>query len=65
MSEPRLQQITTSVDRAVPSAKIEGVAVQEMIDETSTGQELILGAKKDATFGAVLLFGMGGITAES
>jgi acetyltransferase len=28
------------------------------------GQELILGAKKDATFGAVLMIGMGGIAAE-
>ncbi len=34
-----------------------------MIDEPF-GQELILGAKKDATFGAVLLVGMGGIAAE-
>jgi acetyltransferase len=57
------QQIMTSVARGVPTAKIEGVAVQEMIAD-STGQELILGAKKDETFGAVLLLGMGGVTAE-
>jgi len=57
------QQITTSVRTAVPSAKIDGVTVQEQIAE-SAGQELILGAKKDETFGAVLLLGMGGITAE-
>ena len=57
------EQITTSVRTAVPSAKIDGVTVQEQIAE-SAGQELILGAKKDETFGAVLLLGMGGITAE-
>lgn len=55
--------ITSAVKSAVSGAKIEGVAVQEMIDESSA-VELILGAKKDATFGAVLLVGMGGITAE-
>jgi acetyltransferase len=56
-------QITTSALRAAPGARIDGVSVQEMIAEPA-GQELILGAKKDATFGAVLLFGMGGVTAE-
>jgi acetyltransferase len=57
------REITSSVATAVVGAQIEGVAVQEMIHEPS-GVELILGAKKDATFGAVLLVGMGGITAE-
>ena len=57
------RDITSSVAGAVVGAKIEGVAVQEMINEPSA-VELILGAKKDATFGAVLLVGMGGITAE-
>jgi len=56
-------RITTSALAKVPHAKIEGVTVQEMIAEPA-GQELILGAKKDPTFGAVLLVGMGGIAAE-
>ena len=56
-------RITASALAKVPQAKIEGVTVQEMIAEPA-GQELILGAKKDATFGAVLLVGMGGIAAE-
>jgi acetyltransferase len=56
-------QITISALRAAPGARIDGVSVQEMIAEPAC-QELILGAKKDATFGAVLLFGMGGVTAE-
>jgi acetyltransferase len=57
------EQITTSASHAVPTARIDGVSVQEMIVEPAA-QELILGAKKDETFGAVLLLGMGGITAE-
>ena len=40
-----VQQIITSVARAVSHARIEGVAVQEMITD-STGQELILGKKR-------------------
>ena len=46
-----------------PQARIEGVTVQRMID-TSQGFELLLGAKKDPTFGTVLMVGMGGIAAE-
>jgi acetyltransferase len=57
------EQIIESAVHGVPSARIDGVSIQEMIDEPDS-HELILGAKKDATFGAVLLFGMGGITAE-
>ncbi len=41
---------------------VEGVTVQKMIDEK--GYELIIGSKKDGTFGSVILFGMGGILAE-
>jgi acetyltransferase len=57
------EQIKAAVLHAVPRARIDGIAVQEMISEPE-GQELILGAKKDATFGAVLLLGRGGVTAE-
>ena len=46
-----------------PNARIEGVTVQRMID-TSRGFELLVGAKKDPTFGTVLMVGMGGIAAE-
>ncbi len=57
------EQIRASVTGAVQNARIDGIAVQEMIAEPN-GQELILGAKKDPTFGAILLFGRGGVTAE-
>ena len=43
-------------------ARISGVTVQPMV--RTDGHELILGVKKDPDFGPVLLFGMGGITAE-
>lgn len=41
-------------------ATILGVQVQEMVD-TSRGQELIVGANRDAQFGPLLMFGLGGI----
>lgn len=44
-----------------PEAVIKGVTVQPMATE---GWELIMGVKKDADFGPVLLFGMGGTAAE-
>ena len=41
-------------------AKIDGVLIQEKCE----GVEVIIGMKRDATFGPVLLFGIGGIFAE-
>ena len=46
-----------------PHAQIWGVTVQPMAD-VSSGQELIVGMKKDPNFGAILLVGSGGVTAE-
>ena len=48
--------------KAKPDARIDGVYVQKMT--TNIDYELILGAKKDRDFGAVILFGMGGIGVE-
>jgi len=45
-----------------PEAKIDGVYVQKMA--VGVDYELILGSKKDRDFGAVLLFGAGGIGVE-
>ncbi|MHB8091518.1 MAG: bifunctional acetate--CoA ligase family protein/GNAT family N-acetyltransferase [Syntrophales bacterium] len=50
------------VKRRAPEAVIRGVAVEKMV--TDVDYELILGAKKDRDFGSVILFGMGGTTAE-
>ncbi len=46
-----------------PDARLDGVTVQRMIDRSGS-VELIVGAKQDPVFGAVVLVGMGGITAE-
>lgn len=42
------------------NAKIEGVLLQEMI----SGQEVIVGMKRDEQFGPVIMFGVGGIFVE-
>jgi acetyltransferase len=49
------------VPRQVPDADILGVLVQEMV---SGGKEVILGMHRDANFGPLLMFGMGGIMVE-
>jgi acetyltransferase len=47
-----------SITQAQPDAQIAGVIVRHMIPP---GHEVILGAKRDASFGPVVMFGMGGI----
>ena len=54
--------IISACKTAFPEAQISGVTVQSMIQDPD--YELILGAKMDADFGPVILFGMGGITTE-
>ncbi|MFN0054471.1 MAG: GNAT family N-acetyltransferase [Planctomycetales bacterium] len=49
--------------RQRPDATLHGVTVQPMIS-LDQGVELIAGMKCDATFGAVMMVGAGGITAE-
>jgi acetyltransferase len=56
-------RIVASARSKRPDAQVEGVTVQKMLP-THEGIELIVGAKKDATFGAVQMVGAGGITAE-
>ena len=57
------EQIVADAKRHCPDASIEGGTVQRMIVAPS-GFELILGSKRDRTFGAVLMVGMGGIATE-
>jgi acetyltransferase len=57
------ERIVRSARQHRPDAKIEGVTVQPMIS-VSSGCELIVGAKRDPIFGAVLMVGMGGTAAE-
>jgi acetyltransferase len=57
-------QFTKIMDRvkaARPDAKLQGVTVQQM---SRGGIEVILGARRDDTFGPALMFGMGGTGVE-
>jgi acyl-CoA synthetase (NDP forming) len=54
-------QIMSSVKQAYPEARIDGVSVQTM---APPGVEVIVGMSKDAQFGPVLMFGLGGILVE-
>ncbi len=53
--------ILHSVKTHYPDAVINGILVQEMI---TNSRETILGAKQDKLFGAILMFGLGGIYVE-
>lgn len=57
------QEIVENAKRLAPGAQVTGVTVQPMFEQDH-GVELILGAKQDATFGAVILIGTGGTAAE-
>ena len=54
-------EIVTSVRQQYSKAKIQGVSVQRM---ARPGVEVIIGMTKDAQFGPVLMFGLGGILVE-
>ncbi len=54
-------EIIVSVKKNFPKAKIQGVSIQRM---ARPGVEVIIGMTKDAQFGPVLMFGLGGILVE-
>jgi acyl-CoA synthetase (NDP forming) len=54
-------EIMSSVKKAYPEARIDGLSVQIM---APAGVEVIVGMSKDAQFGPVLMFGLGGILVE-
>ena len=53
--------IVKAIKKQFPEAKIQGVSVQKM---ARPGVEVIIGMSKDAQFGPVLMFGLGGILVE-
>ncbi len=55
------REITTAARKKYPKAKIDGVAVES---QARPGTELIVGMFKDAQFGPVVMFGLGGIFVE-
>jgi acyl-CoA synthetase (NDP forming) len=54
-------EILAGVKKHSPKAKIVGVTVQKMAKQ---GIEVIIGMTKDAQFGPVIMFGLGGILVE-
>ena len=49
------------IARAFPDKKVEGISVQKM---ARPGVEAIVGVTNDATFGPMLMFGLGGVFVE-
>ena len=56
-------RLTRTAREKRPEARIDGVTVQPMVRDRDS-LEMILGVKKDRTFGSVLMAGMGGTAAE-
>ncbi len=59
--EKAYREIMASARKKFPKANIEGISVQSM---ARPGVEIIIGMYKDAQFGPVLMFGLGGIFVE-
>jgi acetyltransferase len=55
------REILDNAAKYNPKARIIGVSVQKMVPK---GHEVIVGSKKDQTFGQVVMFGLGGILTE-
>ncbi len=53
--------MTTRIKNSQPGARLQGVLVQEMIEE---GREIIIGMTRDPQFGPMLMFGLGGVYVE-
>lgn len=60
-AESAWDQMLSNVTNKIPNATIDGVVIQNM----ASGKEVIVGMKRDATFGPVILFGLGGIFTEA
>jgi acyl-CoA synthetase (NDP forming) len=54
-------EMTERIRKAFPDAEIEGALVQPMV---TGGREMIVGGRRDASFGPVVLVGMGGVFVE-
>jgi len=55
------KEIIKNVKKHHPKAKINGILVQKMY---TFGREVIIGMKRDASFGPLIMFGLGGIYVE-
>ena len=55
------REMISHITQQFPEAQIIGVMVEKMAPK---GQEVIVGMRRDATFGPMLMFGMGGVLVE-
>ena len=55
------EEMLAEVRTRQPTARILGVSVQELVH----GQEVIIGGLRDSEFGAMLMFGLGGVFVET
>ncbi|HET9515011.1 MAG TPA: acetate--CoA ligase family protein [Gemmatimonadales bacterium] len=55
------RRIHAGAERVAPGAAVEGAVVQPML---KGGRELIVGMKRDAGFGPLVMFGLGGVLVE-
>jgi len=60
--ESAYREILDNIRRRQPEARISGLMVEEM---ARPGKEVILGMNRDAQFGPILMFGLGGIYVEA
>lgn len=60
-AEAAWDEIASNIKSKKPEAVVEGMIVQAMV----SGKEVIVGMKRDATFGPTILFGLGGIFTEA
>lgn len=56
------EAIVARAQAAHPGAHVRGVQVQQMV---TGGQEVIVGVKRDPTFGPLIMFGLGGVYVEA
>jgi len=55
------EEMLAEVHTRQPTARILGISVQELVH----GQEVIIGGLRDSEFGAMLMFGLGGVFVET
>lgn len=59
--ESAYHDMLTKIKSTNPNARIDGVLVEQM---ATRGQEVIVGMKRDPSFGPVIMFGLGGVLVE-
>lgn len=55
------REIVANIEKNLPDSHLESVLIEQMAPK---GQEMIVGMRRDPGFGAVMMFGMGGIYVE-